>query len=543
MASLSPTATFMNERADQIEELIGTSISHLLPQQDQIWEKLIVNSFGVQGADEMGRDYLIRKRYSVGLAGVVEGDAAQDDALMYGDKTITSIGERMYTEDVNSFIPDASLGTNPTPIKMAIPMRGIKANVQFSFAEMRADNLKANIGEIIAPKIRAHGKHIAQNLCLSWFLSQNNNYRISNITNVSAACAIVTGTSNQAFEVDLANYGDFTSFRLQTGNRVQIYSSDGTTLREFPSFGANSFLIVQSVDPWTQKVVLRAPDNSALDTYISTTLQDNDIIVLAGYKGTSTTPHTTAPNFANIAGWNSWIKTGLSGSTTLLGGEAVSGESINVNTHPEFKSFLVNNGGNPLTEYKMTRILDAYHQAGRMWGLELDTLIGSPGIVQSVLASRIGREQIDRTGRLASLNSLGLEGGNTEGTGSRYSITVNGRKYDLYESAFVEDGTIYGHKMGGNNWVVAVPPDIAGSTGDSRLGINAKFPYRLVAPMYGMSGALLPIQRVSNGSVVYAKGMQMPGIINCQVYPTKQVSGLKITNVATDRLLQATSES
>lgn len=543
MTTLSPAATFMNEQADRIQELIGTTITRLMPAEDQVWEKMIVNSLGVESADNIGRDYLIRKRYEVGLAGVVEGDAAQDDALMYGDQTTTSLGDRLYTDDVNSFLPDPSQGVNARPIKLAIPMRGLKTNLQLSFAEMRADNLKATLGEVVAPKLRGYGKHITQYLCLSWFLSQNNYYRISNITDVSAAVSVVANTSNQEIEIDLANYGDYTVTRLKPGNRVQFYSSNGTTLRELPSLQDQTVLVVVSVDPWTHKVRMRAPDKSALNTFISTTLQDNDIIVLMGMKGTSTTPFTTSPNFAGIAGWNSWIKTGLAGNDTLLGGEAVSGESINVNTHPEFKSFLVNNGGQPLTEYKMTRILNQYHVSGHSWGLELDTLIGSPGITQSVLASRIGREQIDRTGRLASMQSLGVQGGSTDGTGSRYSITVNGRKYDLYESAYVEDGTIYGHKMGGGNWVVAVPPDIAGQQSDSRLGVNAKFPFRLVAPMYGHAGALLPIQRVSGNRVVYAKGMQMPGVLNCQVYPRQQISGLKITNIATDRLLQATSES
>lgn len=51
-------------------------------------------------------------------------------------------------------------------------------------------------------------------------------------------------------------------------------------------------------------------------------------------------------------------------------------------------------------------------------------------------ATKIGREILDRTGRLSSLT--------TEGSNEGFQFAFDGRTYTGYTSNYVEDGSVYG---------------------------------------------------------------------------------------------------
>ena len=211
---------------------------------------------------------------------------------------------------------------------------------------------------------------------------------------------------------------------------------------------------------------------------------NTDVIVHANSHYTD-----SGAKFTNIAGINSFLKGGDSSASstmfnTLLGtvggsasaaaaGESIFGEDINVNEKPEHKSLFRNLNSSLLTEHTLRQILRRFHAAKAKHGQTIDTLVASDGVWLGYESTKIGREILDRTGRLSSLATQGSEGGSPGGANdqfnSGFNFTMDGKSYTGYTSCYVEEGTMYGLKMGGGNYKKYVPPSISGTSSPKLL--------------------------------------------------------------------------
>jgi hypothetical protein len=101
-----------------------------------------------------------------------------------------------------------------------------------------------------------------------------------------------------------------------------------------------------------------------------------------------------------------------------------------------------------------------------------------------------------------------------------------------YTSNYIEDGTVYGIRKGGQNWKKYVPPSPKGTQKFDKA--EGFIPFEFVGPALGYADVKVPIQKVSGNSTLVTEGMQMPGMLRMQLVPD-QPAGMKLTNVATDR--------
>ena len=228
-------------------------------------------------------------------------------------------------------------------------------------------------------------------------------------------------------------------------------------------------------------------------------------------------------NFTGIAGINSFLKS----TGDLLGNEAVGSANdgkIDVDTHPEFKSFFKSSVG-VLTEHKLRQYLRRFHVAKGRYGQTIDCLIGSDGVWLAYEAQKIGQYMLDRTGNLSSLNSEGSQDG--------FGFHFEGRTYKGYSSSYIDDGVVYGIKKGGNNWKRYVPPDYSGL---QKMGeAPTHVPFRFVVPaLTGGSSAKWPLLSGTTGSRL-TEAVQMPGMLRMQLIPD-QPAGMKLSGVTTDRV-------
>ena len=164
--------------------------------------------------------------------------------------------------------------------------------------------------------------------------------------------------------------------------------------------------------------------------------------------------------------------------------------------------------------------------------------MASYGVWLGYESTKIGREVIDRTGRLSSLSTQGSEGGSAGGDqnqfSSGFSFTIDGRTYNGYTSTYVENGTCYGLRMGGGNYKKYVPPSIQGTS--SMDGAPAFAPFEFVAgALTGTGTNQLPIYSNANGRNLATEASQMPGYMRMQICPD-QFSGIKIKNITEDRV-------
>jgi len=543
--AFAPTNSLFDRHQYQIEEIINKNVDTILPTLDPAWRDTIVTSQGVGPASAIGRDMKILKLYRGGLTGVIEQGAqyGKDDFTLYGDST-TSVGSKLYLQSASKTWPNALEGPAINTYRLGIGMRSMLTNLAVTMGEMQAEATPAFIGDVIAPKLKGFAQNLSHTLCNYWYISQNSGYRLCEI---GSGGVTVTGTAGGSGPWTCTFQPDNLAIdRFYVGQRVDILdgsSSEANTKKRANGLtgdnGATRLQVfVSAVDELRGYVTL------ASSTYNFTTTATGsgapggavtaakaaaagDLIVYAN-SGSLQADATGAQTFTGIAGINSWLKFGGGGDDNFLLGSEKDGDSfnqINVNTHPEFKSFAVSNVGS-LTEHKLRQYVRRFHAAKNKYGQTIDCLIASDGVWLAYEAQKIGQYTLERSGKLSSLNN--------EGSDQGFKFTFEGRTYNGYTSTYIEDGTVYGLKKGGNNWKRYVPPDPKGVQKFSEA--DNFIPFNFVVPaLTGTSSTKWPILTTS-GQLTEA--MQMPGMLRMQLVPD-QAAGMKLTGVTTDRVYMA----
>jgi hypothetical protein len=512
MAYTVTADSLFNTHSGRIEEVINKNIGVILPSMDPAWRDLIVSQQGVGPASAIGRDMLITKVFMGSMAGVVQmsNKADTNDFTLFGD-TDTALTAKAHLQNLSQTFPDATTGTNATPYRLQVPMRAIHTNLMMTLGELQAEATPAFIGSVIAPKMEGFARNVAQTVCNTWYTTENDNYVLgtvatkSNVSSDHAATDAVKVTLNEK-----------TYHRFAVGMRVDIVDESDA---QDDLLSAASGVYVLAVDEVKGELVLGQNVGSAGDlnsNMAAGAAGTGDRICLPGFR--NTTASSDIANDSAIAGVNSWLKS----SGNLLGNDAISGNSIDVDIHPEHKSYAKTSVG-ALTEHKLRQYLRGFHRAKDRYGMYIDCLIASDGVWLNYESQKIGQYMVDRTGRPSSINS--------EGSADGFSFTMDGRTYKGYTSNFVEDGAVYGIRKGGQNWKVYTPPSPAGT--QKAPEVESFIPFEFVAPALGYSGIKAPISKsVSNFSQV-TEGVQLPGMLRMQLVPD-QPAGLKLTGCSTD---------
>ena len=542
----APTNSLFDRHYGQIEEIINKNVDTILPTLDPCWRDTIVSNQGVGPASSIGRDMKILKLYRGGLTGVIEQGAqygnSGGDFTLYGGQT-TAIGAKQYLQSNTNIWPSALEGPAINSYRLGIGMRSMLTNLAVTMGEMQAEATPAFIGDVIAPKLKGFAQNLSHTLCNYWYTSQNTGYRLCTIGTTPTVVGTAAGAGpwtctfqpdNYAIDrfyvgqrLDILN-GTVTSSVVQNRMRANGTGTNGATAR--------LQVFVSAVDELKGYVTL------ASNTYNFTTTAtsgvsggDNqaskapavgDWIVYA--NSGSLANSTGAQTFTGIAGINSWLKFGDSSGTTnsndncLLGGERDDSNAINVNTHPEFKSFNVTSVG-ALTEHKLRQYVRRFHAAKNKYGQTMDCLVASDGVWLAYEAQKIGQYTLERSGKLSNVNH--------EGSDEGFKFTFEGRTYNGYSSTYIEDGVVYGLKKGGNNWKRYVPPEPKGMQKSS--DVDSFIPFNFVVPaLTGTSSSKWPILS-SSGQLTEA--MQMPGMLRMQLVPD-QAAGMKLEGCTTDRV-------
>lgn len=554
--AFATTGSIFDRQSNRIQEVLNKSLKVFLAGLDPVWRENVVTSQGVGNSGDLGRDLKITKLFMGSLTGVIDPGRPFGEQDLYGSGT-SSLGQLMHTQSTSQAYPDPSTGPNATAYRLAIPMRQLVTNLMITLGEKQADATPALIDQVVAPKLTAFARNMAHTLCNYWYLSQNNSYRLCTVSNaeVIRVASGGTPTTSEHWKIRFTP-SNFETHRFSRGQRVDLIVP-ATGVRSNDSAGtlgtqtriSRRQLIVESVDPLQNRVVLvtdqsvytaffdKAATPAAVGTgAVATTWTaeaDFDSMVVVYANTTIDGSNVGSNTFQGIAGINSWLKNGNetnTNGTRLLGDEADSTDFIDVNDRPEFKSFKYDVGG-VLTEYNLKRYLQRVHSAFEPLGHTIDTLIASEGVWTAYESQKVGQYRVDRTSRVASLAN--------EGQAEGFSFTFEGKTYKGHTSRFVEGGTLYGIKLGGKNWKKYVPPSPKGLSKMSEA--DAYVPFEFVAgALTGTSTNQLPIYANVGDRSMVTQASQMPGRIRMQLVPD-QVNGMKLVNIAEDRVYMPTS--
>ena len=526
MAVFAPTGSLMELHEDRIEEVINKNIEIFLPGLDPIWRDIISTSQGVGPADALGRDLKIIKVFMGSMAGVLEQGKPRNDVSLYGDDT-DQYGARLYTQNLAQKWPDPLDGPNAMPYRLGVGMRSMMSNIMFTLGEMQAEATPAFIGEVVAPKLEGFARNISHTLCNYWYLNQNDNYALSTVTSKGSAGA-VTGGHEVTFTP-----GNGAVDRYYVGQRVDVYDSsfavrkNDTVAEGSQTISTRRSTYVSRVDELKGTVTLFStgdPDTDNSSNWEGGTIANGDIVVYAN------SDHALGGSNAasGFAGVNSWLKSGATDDANnqyLLGDDRDTANQIDCSVHPEFKSFTKASVGT-LTEHKLRQYLRRFHAAKNKYGQYIDCLIASDGVWLNYESTKIGREVLDRTGRLSSVTN--------EGSNEGFKFTFDGRSYTGYTSTYVEDNAVYGIRKGGNNWKRYVPPSASGTSSFAQADAGVPFEF-IAGALTGTGSNKLPIYDSSGTNTLVTEGVQMPGQMRMQLVPD-QPAGMKLTGVTQDKI-------
>jgi hypothetical protein len=530
------TNSLFDRHSIRIQEVLNKNITVFLSAIDPIWRDTIATSQGVGPASDIGRDLLVIKTFLGSFTGVLEQGDLRGDPDLYGDLT-RHLGQQVHEQQINQSYPDPTTGPNATPYQLAFGMRSMPANIMLTLGEKTAEATPAFIGQVLAPKMMGFARMMSHTLCNYFYLSQNDDYRLCSITNVSATATVTIGAVN-AYRFSFEPNNNACA-RFARGQRIDIYDSNGTNrINDDQAAAADQGvatrqqLIVESVAPLKNVVtcISRGVPTAVGDWEDSPT--NGQLVMYANSKAGATAMAQSSGNFTGIAGINSWLKPGdANGATnnnqnTLLGtAEAHASKFINVNLNPEFMSFLKAVNG-VLTEHKLRQYLARVHAAWEPHGHVLDCLIASDGVWLAYESQKIGQYRLDRTNRTSSLMNEGSQKG--------FKLTFDGRTYTGYTSHVVESQTLYGLKKGGGNWKRYVPPSPAGVSNMPEADQYVPFEF-VGAAITGGSSNQLPIYDSSGNITLVTEGSQLPGRIRMQLAPDNPAM-MKLTGLTEDRV-------
>lgn len=576
----APVGTVFEQKRTAIEEVISKSVHTFACKMDPVWRDMVATSMGVQQADS--RDFVVHKLLEFLLpTGRVDPIQKQGGWTLFGEGGVAgtdfdNFGNVIQRRSPSTTFLDPFEGPRDRPLRLSVPMRGMSGNLGITLDMAQQDATSAVIVKEMAKQVSGHAMHYAKRLCEAWYTSQRNNYRLCNVgtaattgapgTHVldSTARTITLYPSNEAIgrfcrgdQVDIVREDSGATFtRITRVNDTSTANGDYANAAAIdthagaqagnPATRIRAFVTV--VDRLVNKVVI-AFDNKDTAGTAATFTTWCTATTLSGAFVCRPIPQEKAYTagadslLEGIAGLNSWMKFGSSATNTtigykrdswLLGLEAIAASgvtfngTIDVNEVPELKSFLKSVGG-PLTEHTFGIYLDRVASAFAPQGHYIDTLVTTTGVLRAYQQTKIGRELIDRTGRLSSMTS--------EGAPNEFTYTHNGRKYMFHTSEWQEAGTLDGYRRQGN-YKRYVPPTPQGLRTMGNMEGGA--PVRFVAPF--LTGTDSPRLPYRNSSSRPTNAYEMPSVMHVQIIP-EHPAGMRLTGLTESREFSDTPSS
>ena len=502
----APTGSIANVLQNTLPVAIDAGLEHIMAECDPAFDA-ITTSMDVVSSN-WGRDYEIKKAFSVGLAGHVQMDANQ--RRIYGEPVGSSgRGAFVHSSALSSY-PNPRYGANPEPQLKTIGLAALTASLMFTKAEADLAALPNQQGrDIIPKKMMGFMENVAQVAAIHYYTAHSAAGICAVASVATAGAAATTG-----FRIIL-NITDGNVYRLRRGMQVDAYPAAlGARRNDTQASAANQTqatrkpLVVDYVNYAGQTATLWMPTAVAaaeIDNIIAT-----DVLFIANSRADNSTGTTMGTDFFAFNGINTFlINTG-----TVLG--------INVAHYPEFAS-LVKTGSGTLTEQYLRKLLSEFQRSMGPFGYKLDTALTTRGVYNGYLANKIGSERRDRT-------SQPLNVGN-EGTAGKWRVTHDGLDIKFGESDYCTAGHLYITKTASQNWKRYVPPAPAGvSKSNAPKMKNREFEF--VGPELGWNSNKIPFI-ASDGTPQDA--FSFYGRLRMQMVPD-QLPGIKVTDLTEDNL-------
>lgn len=547
------------QQSHTLREEIGSAAYEFMPEiGGSFFADMMMSDIDVVNGSVIGRDWLIKRRFYGGYAGIVRGGNTSGNLAIYGDQgkifgsaTAASQARQnlgLLWRGLSSGVSGPSAfvnpleAPNPRPFGLTTRLYSVDTALPLSLSLLQLEALPANIKQEVAPVMRGWAKNIAHVIVNSFFQDRSQQMRLASVGPSTGDGAYSTDSTQKTltfYPVEKATH------RFAVGMAVDVFT--GTTRINQKGSGTSTNpdhrvrCFVQDVDHWSNKVVLVFdPSEVSVDGTAITfanmvgasnaNIGESAFVVYANTYGAY-----QSGGSASFGGWYSWSDW-LKNSGNLLGTEAIttnSNDYIDVGAQSQFKSGLYSSVG-ALNEVNMVGMLENVERSLDPWGYFIDTIIASSGTLLSVFDQTLAalRINVPRTGQVASMNNMGLADG-------LVYTTPSGRRYRIYESRMLQDGYMVGFRKSGN-WEMVVPPNATGTTRTGLEGLPRQIPLQFfMDALTGGAGNRFPLTVNTGGVNLPTEYTGIFGFIRCQLQPKEQIPGCVWTGVNTTRYFSA----
>lgn len=522
--------TLLDRNSAVMREEIGTAAVEMMAEMDPTFRDIIFDEMSVRTAraNELGRYWEIKKRFFGSMTGATRSGHLSNHWSLFGDET-QRVGNRLYTQSLLQTFPDPLDSANPRPYGLTMTVYSEEFSIPFTLGELQMEATPSVIRDFLTPKFKGFSKLIAHKFATAWFADQENGYLLGVVPaagSVTYAVDATNGDTVRFVPTDInGNIATNLISKFHVGMPVDLRHAT-THVRYNESGGSRIRCFVQDVDGWTGEITLVfAPGFTASAAGVA----DHRITWMNSYNASGS---GLTAGYKGFYSWRDFFKFGHASDAAqkrILGSQASSttDEFIDVDVNSDFKSGLWANVG-ALNERKLEAYLTRVYAALGRLGYTIDTLLGSEGISLNIWEQQIGREVINRDKSPGSVGGLGRTGG----VGFQYTHP-SGRTLRLFESQFLELGTMLGMRRKGN-WEMVVVPDPEqvkrGGLPDNPNKIPLVFP---VAALTGTNSNRFPIL---DGQGRLTEGTFIPCYARCQMVPREQIPGVVWTGITTSRV-------
>lgn len=496
--------------ANVIDSISNTLVAEITPTiHESLWEldpvfSMIHNSSkGVERITNrgIGKSFKVLKTYRTGVAGGAKFVSATGGNVLSGPQNFNAYDTPRLFQAVDEQVAPAFIQASATLIEH-------RGNIYLPHHILRADQLNASIGSVVAQTMKGVGELLAIQEAATWYTTSPTTFALADIGDTSVTVSNASGDTS-AVNVNLGGTGASGRIhRFKQGQLVDQYSSDGLTKRN-----STFNIYVDNVDPLAQTLRLRRVDGGDLQT--STVLNggvtyagagaDDDLLIIKDSIGIAPTALETMIVDGSVL--TSWF-------------------DIDVRNFGQFKSHVVSNSSAALTEMSLNRRAGYFYES--LPGRKLDCAITTMGCIlgfidnldkqaEGGLTAQSGRFRYDRNG-----NPLEVDAGFES-----FKYRFAGRPMEIYASTMCASGTFYAGKLKNGGLKRYVPPPIPGAKVDKRFGVEVEF----VGTIGGTGGynGIFKHAHGSNGAT--SDFIEAPFVRQWQIMP-EQPNFMKISSIA-----------
>lgn len=520
--------SIFSKNSNILKEDLGRMPIDLAPDYAPWFGDLGFETFG-RSSRVLGRDLRFKQRYRGTLTGVIQSGINSNWVDLFGDKQTDYGNAPFRLHDITEVAPDPRDSANPRRYGLTMELYALEFTLPLTYGQMKLEVTPSNIDEEIMPVFEGFARHLGLHFVTGFFAKQELGYRLGSIGSSSGSTPWAVNTTDDTvtfYPMEKSTY------RFAEGQPVDLYTVISAPTRVNESAGVRIRLFVSIVDDSENKVVLQADPNADTSGWAAQLVAAPATIAASSFV----TPAKNRKSGSWSGQYSFWDFLKWGGATNadkrLLGSSAItttSDDFIDVTIRTAFKSWHRDVNGS-LTIREFVRDLDSADRGfRRRWpSAGIETAIGSEGLFQAFWELDASQERL-MNNRPGSQSNYGLESG--------FQIqTPRGLKVRLYESCYLEDGTIVAMKMKDNFKVIAPPLAQGASTGPSNMqpeGPANALPLEFYAQALGFPTDKVPL---FDGNGNMHKACHIPGFAAYQIFPENQVPGAVWERVQTSRV-------